>query len=161
MAALIIMLLPACSYYAPVTQAPSIDAFDQAGDAPVLVTQLRSTGAVGWHVSHAIMDSIGLHGTFYPMSPEMADQAHHLRTSKDANQLGKVVMLRLQPGFEGALRTGAQDTIPMTAIAELVHTEKDRHKSGTRTAALVGTGLLVTGGLLLVGWALAFSSLTL
>lgn len=161
-AAFVTALFAACSYYVPITQAPSVETFQQTGTSSVLVTQLRNTGAVGWHVRDARMDSSGLHGTFYPMPPELADQAHHLRKAKDANQLGKAVMLRLHPGFDAAFKTGAQALIPASAIAELVYTEKDRGKSGTRTVALVGTGLLVTGGLLLavlaVGFALSFSA---
>jgi len=116
-----------------------------------MVTQKRGTATVGWYVSKARMDSTGLHGTFYPMSPEEADKVHHLRKPKHANKLGRAVIIRLHPGFDGLFRPGTDATIATEAIAAVVTTEKDMDKGGARTVILlasVGAGLV---GLVFLG----------
>lgn len=142
--AVVALLITSCSYYRPVTHAPTIDAFHASGTTNVMVTQRRNDEVVGWHVRQASMDSSGLHGKFYPMATELADKAHHLRKPKDSNQLGRVCMLRLDPGFVTVPSAGQQLTIPPAAILEVVFTEKDKKKSGGRTTALVATGIVFT-----------------
>jgi len=148
------VLMSSCTYYVPVTHAPSIDAFHASGTTNVMVTQRLSTGVVGWQVRQAFMDSTGLHGRFYPLTSDVAEKAHFLRRPGDANRLGKFVVFRLHPGDQLALKTANEGSVPKEMMAEVVFSEKDRYKSSGRTVALGGVGLVVAAVVALMVYAI-------